>query len=179
MTELETPRLKLRQWIDSDFKSFAAINADPQVMAYYPSTLNRQQSDALAQRFQSLIACNGWGFWAVEEKASGQFIGFVGLNEPSYELPASPCVEIGWRLAKSYWGKGLATEAALECLKFAFTELKLTEVYSFTSKINSLSEAVMKRIGMENTGCDFNHPMLPKGHALEAHLLYKVSAQKM
>lgn len=108
----ETQRLRLRQRRPSDRAAFAALDGDPRVMACFPSTLDRAASDAMADRCAALIARRGWGFWAAEEKAGGQFIGFVGLHVPSSELPFSPCVEIGWRLAFPWWGKGLATEAA-------------------------------------------------------------------
>ena len=100
---LLTPRLRLRQWRLSDLEPLAAMNSDPDVMRYYPAPWAREQSDAFAQRVMGLIDERGWGFWAVEERASGRFIGFVGLHVPSQELPFSPCVEVGWRLARSYW----------------------------------------------------------------------------
>ncbi len=105
MTErqnLQTERLILRQWQDSDDDPFATLNADPEVMRHFPSTLNRDESDKLANRIRNNIADNGWGFWAVQGKGSGQFIGFVGLNRPQADLPFNPCVEVGWRLARQF-----------------------------------------------------------------------------
>lgn len=112
-TELITPRLKLRQWRQSDFEPFAAMSADADVMRFYPAIWPRNKSDAFFQRVMQLIDERGWGFWAVEERESGQFIGFVGLHIPSHELPFSPCVEVGWRLAKSYWGRGCHGSSAI------------------------------------------------------------------
>lgn len=108
-TDLITPRLRLRQWRPSDLEPFAAMNADPDVMCYYPALWTRSQSDGFAERVTQLIEERGWGFWAVEERLSERFTGFVGLHAPSASLPFSPCVEVGWRLAKSYWGWGYAT----------------------------------------------------------------------
>jgi len=106
--EFQTTRLLLRQWTPADRAPFATMNADPRVMRHFPALLSRAESDAMADRCQALIEERGWGFWAVELKASGAFIGFVGLHTPSATLPFSPCVEIGWRLAADYWGQGSA-----------------------------------------------------------------------
>jgi len=175
---LETKRLKLRQWIDADFIPFQKLTSDTIVMEYFPSTLTSRESDALAKRFQNLIASRGWGFWAVEEKSSAKFIGYVGLHEPASPLPFKPCVEIGWRLLKEYWGKGYATEAGAEALRFAFEELKLDEVVSFTAVINTRSEAVMKRLGMRNSHKNFEHPFVPITHKLREHLLYRLTKEE-
>ncbi|WP_455212526.1 GNAT family N-acetyltransferase [Kaarinaea lacus] len=172
--EIETQRLKLRQWRKQDWPAFAELNADPTVMQYYPRTLSTEESNAMAQRMSTLIRKQGWGFWAVEKCDEMRFIGFVGLNKPAYKLPVTPCVEIGWRLAKEYWGCGYATEAAQACLPVAFNALKLSEVYSFTSLANIKSQAVMQRIGMANTHANFEHPMIPEKHPLREHVLYKI-----
>lgn len=174
LIEPSTPRLQLRQWHDSDLAPFAALNADAQVMEFFPERLSRAQSDAMAERCESLIAQNGWGFWAAELKSSGQFIGFVGLHRPTAALPFAPCVEIGWRLAPAYWGQGLATEAAQACLRAGFTHLDLPEIVSFTALQNVRSRAVMQRLGMQAAG-EFEHPSLAPGHALRAHCLYRLS----
>ncbi len=178
IAELKTNRLILRQWCDADFLPFAMLNGDANVMEYYPKTLSEPESNAMAKQLKQLIKKKGWGLWAVEEQATGQFIGFVGLHEPAYDLPVTlPCVEIGWRLAHSYWGKGYASEAARIVLKFAFAELKLKVVYSFTSVINKKSEAVMMRLDMKNGYQNFEHPMLPEGDPLSEHVLYKMEWQ--
>ena len=177
IVELRTDRLLLRQWRKEDFIPFAKMCADPDVMKYYPNVLTKGESDTLAEKIMALMSKNGWGFWAVEDKADQKFIGFVGLNEPDYELPVKPCIEIGWRLAKDYWGRGYATEAAQRCLAFAFKELKLNNVYSFASVGNEKSWKVMQRIGMTNTGKNFEHPHIPEGHNLREHVLYKISKE--
>ncbi len=131
----------------------------------------------MANKIHGLIAQRGWGFWAVEVIGLQKFIGFVGLHTPQPELPCAPCVEIGWRLDKSHWGKGYATEAARAALQFGFDELKLKEIVAFTPVPNKPSQAVMHKIGMHNTGNNFNHPSLPKGHRLSEHVLYRIRAQ--
>lgn len=172
--ETITSRLKLRQWKDSDLPVFSAMNADPEVMKYYPGVLNEEQSNNMAQKFRSLIEERGWGFWAVERLEDEAFLGFVGLHEPEYDLPVTPCVEIGWRLGRKYWGNGYATEGAKASLGVAFNELNLLEVYSFTPITNRKSQAVMERIGMKNTNNNFEHPMIPENHPLREHYLYKL-----
>ncbi|MDE1460964.1 GNAT family N-acetyltransferase [Spartinivicinus poritis] len=175
---LKTERLTLRQWQSEDYKFFAALNADPVVMKYFPSCLSAVQSDAFADKLVSLIAKRGWGLWAVELKDTAQFIGFVGLHQPEAELPFTPCVEIGWRLAKAYWGVGYATEAAQAALQFAFDTLNLNEVVSFTSVTNKQSQAVMQRLGMVNTRQNFEHPSVSAESPLREHVLYKITKQQ-
>ena len=172
--EPETERLVLRQWKIADRESFAALNADLRVMAYFPAPLTRPESDAMAGRCQKLIDERGWGFWAVELKTTCEFIGFVGLHIPSAELPFSPCVEIGWRLAYDHWGKGYATEAAKEALHIGFDRLGLNEIVAFTSVGNIRSSGVMERLGMQESGT-FEHPQVPKDSTLRQHCLYRLS----
>jgi len=175
---LKTKRLILRQWKLSDFETFAILNADPEVMKYFPQTLSKQESDELAEKIQTFIAVNGWGLWVVELKSTGKFIGMVGLNKPKAELPPSPCVEIGWRLAKKYWSKRYATEAGKECIKFSFENLNLGEVVAFTTLNNVDSQAVMKRLGMTNTYRNFMHPHIEKSNPLCEHVLYSITKQQ-
>lgn len=172
---LETQRLLLRQWVENDFHSFAEICADKEVMKFFPKTLSSSESYKMAKQMQSLINQRGWGFWAVEIPTLKQFIGFVGLHTPKVEMPFSPCVEIGWRLSKKYWGQGYATEAATAVLQYAFNELELREVVSFTTRNNIRSIAVMERIGMLNTYQNFSHPDISSSHPLSEHVLYKIS----
>lgn len=174
--ELETQRLLLRQWRDSDYSAFALMSADAETMRYFPSTLTEQESHSMADRCRALIEQRGWGFWVAEYKATQEFIGFIGLHVPSAELPFSPCVEIGWRLARHAWGKGLATEGATAVLDFAFRGLGLSEVVAFTALNNSRSERVMQRLGMVRDALSFEHPSLPEGHALRKHVLYRKAA---
>lgn len=175
LIEFDTGRLRLRQWCAADRKPFAALNADPQVMTFFPAPLDRLESDAMADRCQSLIAERGWGFWAAETKDTCEFIGFVGLHIPASDLPFSPCVEIGWRLAFRYWGKGFATEAAHGVLRVGFGLLELPEIVSFTSVRNLRSRAVMRRIGMRQAAETFAHPGVPAGSPLRRHCLYRLS----
>lgn len=177
LIEPETARLKLRQWRATDRGPFAALNADPRVMECFPAPLARAASDAMADRCQTLIAERGWGFWAVEERAGGRFIGFVGLNVPSADLPFSPCVEIGWRLARPFWGQGLATEAAAAALHVGFEHLDLAGIVAFTATGNTRSRAVMTRLGMEPSADTFLHPAVPADSPLREHCLYRLSRE--
>lgn len=173
--EFNTERLRFRQWCAADRGPFAALNADPQVMAFFPGRLDRVASDEMADRCQSLMSERGWGLWAVELKETGGFIGFVGLHVPPSELPFSPCVEIGWRLAFHCWGKGFATEAANRVLHVGFERLGLAEIVSFTAISNLRSRAVMERLGMLEVQGTFEHPHIPVGHRLREHCLYRLS----
>ncbi len=175
--EKETKHLKLRQWKIEDRPFFARINTDSDVMAFYPRLLTTNESDDMAMKLESLIAEKGWGFWAVEKMDENKFIGFVGLHEPMYDLPVTPCVEIGWRLAREYWGHGYASEAAQASLDIAFNRLELPEVYAFTPVLNKKSRAVMGRLGMINTNNNFEHPMIPEKSSLREHVLYKIDKQ--
>lgn len=151
------------------------MNSDPEVMRYFPAPLSREESDAMADRISGLIAERGWGFFALELKTEKRFIGFTGLHTPFAKLPFGPCVEIGWRLARDQWGRGLATEAAREALRFGFGDLKVPEIVSFTAVGNARSRAVMERLGMRRDG-DFDHPDLPEGNPLRRHALYRLAA---
>ncbi len=175
--EFETDRLLIRQWRSADREPFALLNADPKVMEFFPALLNRAESDAMAERCQSPIDERGWGLWATESKATKEFIGFVGLHIPSPELPFSPCVEIGWRLAFRFWGKGFATEAAKSALRVGFALLDLPEIVSFTTLDNLKSRAVMVRLGMVEAA-NFAHPQIPEGSALRQHCLYRLSRSR-
>ena len=175
MSRLESDRLRLRQWQAADLPAFAEMGADPVVMEHFPARLDRERSDALALRVKAMIDDRGWGVWALERKAGGEFIGFVGLNIPSDELPFSPCVEIAWRLAQGYWHQGYASEAARVALRFGFVELDLEEIVAFTSLGNLRSQAVMVRLGMRRSPENFQHPALPEGHPLREHCLYRLA----
>jgi RimJ/RimL family protein N-acetyltransferase len=173
--ELDTPRLRLRRWRDSDLAPFAALNADPVVMEFFPSALSRAESDAVAARIRGSFAERGWGLWAVEAPGVSPFIGFVGLDVPGPHIPVSPCVEIGWRIAAEHWGRGYASEAARAALAAGFERLGLHEIVSFTSVINRRSRAVMERIGMRSSGETFEHPNVPAGSPLRAHVVYRLA----
>jgi RimJ/RimL family protein N-acetyltransferase len=173
---LSTPRLVLRQWRESDLAPFAELNADAEVMRYFPATLSRAQSDAFAERVRLTLGEQGWGLWAVELPDAAQFVGFVGLNRASFEAHFTPAVEVGWRLARRYWGHGYATEAARAALQFGFGELTLDQIVSFSATINQPSIRVMQRLGMTSDPSeDFDHPAVADG-PLRRHVLYRMSA---
>lgn len=173
--EFDTARLRLRAWREADREPFAALNADPAVMAHFPALQSRAQSDASIDAWMEQFTRQGWSNWAVETLDGGAFIGFVGLSVPRRPLPCSPCVEIGWRLAQRFWGRGYASEAARGALALGFERLRLDEIVSFTALGNERSRAVMARIGMRRDAeCDFDHPALPEGHVLRRHCLYRL-----
>lgn len=170
---LRTDRLLLRRWQDSDREPFAALNADPAVMEYFPAPMTREQSDGFVARTEAGFDERGYGLWALEVVETGEFIGFTGLSVPRFEAQFMPAVEIGWRLARPAWGKGYATEAATRVLRYAFTDANLPEVVSFTAVGNVRSRAVMERIGMTHDPADdFDHPLLPDS-PLRRHVLYR------
>lgn len=172
-----TERLILRTWRDSDLAPFAALNADPAVMRFFPAPLLREESDALAQRIRSRMAAHGFGLWAIEEKHSGAFCGFVGLNRVGAELPFAPAVEISWRLATRFQGQGYATEAAQRVLEMGFNDYHLAEIVAFTTLSNLPSQRVMEKLGMRRSG-EFDHPLLPAAHPLLRHVLYRKRPQR-
>jgi RimJ/RimL family protein N-acetyltransferase len=173
---LETDRLLLRSWRETDLEPFAAINADPRVMEYFPSPLTRAESDFLADKISERIQKSGFGLWAVEERGGAPFIGFVGLAVPLFEAAFTPCVEVGWRLAYAHWGRGYAPEAAAAALDDAFGRLDLQEIVSFTTQHNQRSRRVMEKLGMTHSlADDFDHPELSCDHPLLRHVLYRLS----
>jgi RimJ/RimL family protein N-acetyltransferase len=175
MKPIETQRLVLRRWRSSDREAFYKMNSDPVVMEFMPKILARDESDGMMARMEEHFEKHHFGLFAVEEKESGVFIGFTGLSIPRFESHFTPCVEIGWRLDKAYWGKGYATEAALSVLAAGFDRLGLEEIVSFTSLLNQRSIAVMERLKMtRNPSDDFEHPALPEGHPLRKHILYRI-----
>jgi len=172
---MRTQRLVMREWRESDREPFAELNADPEVMRHFPEPLSREQSDAFADKIQTGFQERGWGLWALE--LDGTFIGYTGLQPVSFEAHFTPAVEIGWRLARGAWGHGYASEAARAAAAFAFTELGLDELVSFTVPANTRSRAVMERIGMHHDPAgDFDHPALPEGHEQRPHVLYRLRA---
>ncbi len=180
---LRTPRLLLRRWRADDFAEFAKLNSDSEVMRYFPDVLAATESDALAHRISSTVEEQGWGLWAAESRpvdgaeGAGEFLGFIGLGHNDV-TPRGELVEVGWRLRRTSWGQGLATEGAKAALVFAFEILKLPEIFSFTSTGNSRSRAVMQRLGMENTNENFMHPKVEQGSPLREHVLYRISAEQ-
>ena len=174
MTPMESDRLILRRWRDSDRAPFAALNADPEVMEYFPGLMTRAESDGFVDRIEAGFDQRGFGLWVVEVRDTGEFIGFTGLSVPRFDAPFMPAVEIGWRLARSAWGHGYATEAARRVVAYGFMDLDLAEIVSFTATGNSRSRAVMERLGMTHDPADdFDHPLLPPG-PLRRHVLYRL-----
>ena len=174
MVCLETERLLLRNWEDNDFHVFARMCADEKVMEFFPFLLNKEASDELAGRLRSTLIHDGWGLWAVEEKMSKHFIGFIGLEYVAPDLHFYPAIEISWRLAFPFWGKGYATEGARAALQFGFETLNTEEIVSFTALINLRSQNVMKKLGMTLSET-FNHPRLAASHRLCTHMLYRIN----
>ena len=173
MADLSTDRLILRSWRESDVQPWAAMNADPRVREYLGGLLTGEQSAASAARFQAQLDERGFGFWAVEVRGTGEFIGFTGLDQVEEGMPFTG-IEIGWRLARSAWGHGYATEAAVASLAFGFQALALPEILAVTTVGNVRSQAVMRRIGMTRDPAeDFDDPAEPEG-PLRRNVLYRI-----
>lgn len=173
---LQTARLRLRRWMPSDLEPFAALNRDAEVMRYFPALRDRAESAASMDRFEASFEANGFGFWAMDLPDAG-FIGFCGLAVPGFAAHFTPCVEIGWRMARAHWGRGYAAEAARAALADGFSRLGLAAVVAFTAEGNLPSRRVMERIGMfRDLAGDFDHPSVPPDHALSRHVLYRITA---
>lgn len=173
----ETERLIIRPWEDRDLEPFAALNADPEVMRFFPATRTREETAALMDYTRAMLGESGMSFLAVEEKTTGTFVGMVGLAPVKPPMPCAPAVEIGWRLAKAHWGKGYASEAAHAWLAYGFETLELPEIVAFTFVGNTPSRRVMERLGMtRNPADDFEHPGIAAGHPLRSHVLYRLKA---
>lgn len=176
------PRLLLRPWRADDVEPFVALNADPEVMRHYPAPLSRDESLATLDRLRAHFESHGFGLWAVELAAQPGLLGFVGIMRPSFTAhftsPAQPCIELVWRLQRSAWGHGYASEGARLSAAHAFTVLGVDEVVAMTVPANTRSRAVMQRLGMQRKPeDDFEHPRLPEGHPLRRHVLYRLSRQ--
>ena len=171
--DIETERLLLRRWQENDLNPFICMNKDPEVMSYFLNTLSIEQTLAFHERIQKEFSEYGYGLYAAEEKSGGDFIGFIGFHHADFKADFCPCLEIGWRLDKKYWGNGYATEGAEACLKHGFLNLKLPEIYSFTSVENKASQRIMQKIGL-NIKQYFDHPNIPVGHFLRPHVCYYI-----
>jgi len=177
MNSLSTPRLILRRWQLEDREPLYRINSDPRVMHFFPDRLTRAESDATIEHMESHFIEHGFGLWAVELRETGELAGFIGLSVPAFDAHFTPCVEIGWRLGERFWGQGLATEGALEAMRYGFEEKKFNEIVSLTVPQNQRSIRVMQKLGMRRDRADdFDHPLLPPGHPLRRHVLYRRSA---
>jgi len=172
---LQTERLLLRRWRQSDREPFARLNADPRVMQFFPAPLSREESAHAVERIEAHFAQHGFGLFAAELRSQRLFVGFVGLAVPNFDAHFTPCVEIGWRIAAAYWNQGLASEGARAVLDYAFGPLGLEEVVAFTVPANVASRRVMDKIGMAHRPeDDFDQPRLPEGHPLRRHVLYRI-----
>jgi 3-dehydroquinate dehydratase/shikimate dehydrogenase len=175
---IKTKRLILRQWTSKDLIPFAELNADPLVREYFPDVLDKQTSDAIVKRTSANITLKSYGFFATSLIGTGEFIGFIGLEDVDFIAPFNPrgtSVEIGWRLAFKHWGKGYASEGAIAALTYGFETLNLKEIVSFTTVTNMRSRHVMEKIGMHHDPKDdFDHPNLPQEHPLKRHVLYRI-----
>lgn len=173
---ITTDRLVLRTWLAKDREPFSAMNADPRVMEFYRQRLSREESDAYVDRIEAHFEREGFGLFAAELLESEEFVGYIGLRVPKFEASFMPCIEIGWRLAATHWGKGLATEGAQAALRWGFESLGLPEIVSFAVPANVRSIRVMQKIGMQRDEAgDFDHPELPLGHPLRRHVLYRAA----
>ncbi len=171
---IRTDRLLMRRWRDSDREPFAELNGDPDTLRFFPKTLSRAESDAFVDLIESRFESQGYGLWAMEVAATGEFIGFTGLNAMPEGVPGAGGVEIGWRLARTAWHHGYATEAARAARDVAFGGIGLPEIWSMTAVLNEPSMAVMRRIGMEEVA-RFEHPKVPEGHPVRPHVLYHLN----
>ena len=183
MSEIDGPprltdRLILRRWRDEDRAPFAAMNADPEVMRYFPSAMTRQESDRMIDVIEARFEEHGMAQWALERRDDRRFLGFTGLAPATFEAPFTPTIEVGWRLARFAWGHGYATEAGRAALRFGFEERHLTEILSWTARLNTPSIAVMERLGMRRDPLeDFDHPRVPDGDPLRPHVLYRIERE--
>lgn len=168
----KSERLGFRNWKNSDIKLMAEINADKEVMRFFPRTLTEQETTEFITKMQHQFKQKGFCYFAVDNLKNGEFIGFIGLSHQNFEFEFTPFVDIGWRLNKKYWNNGYATEGAKKCLEYAFNTINLKEVYSIAPKINTTSENVMKKIGMKKVKI-FNHPLLNDFEHLKECFLYK------
>lgn len=174
--ELTTERLLMRRWRDADREPFATLNADPEVMRHFPSTLDRAASDAFVDRIEARFEKQGFGLWALEVRETGRFIGFTGLNPMPTGVPGEGGLEVGWRLDRAAWHQGYATEAARTALDLGLGALRLPEIWSMTAVLNTPSIAVMERLGMQRYAT-FEHPAVPEGHPARPHVVYRATAR--
>ena len=178
-SEIFTERLRLRRWLPGDLAPFAVMNTDPRVTEYLPRPLSPEDSNAFVTRAEAHFEQHGFGLWAAEIPGVTPFAGFIGLSVPRFEAPFQPCVEIGWRLAAEYWGQGYATEGARAALAYGFDRIDLEEIVSITVPANTRSRHVMEKLGMtRHPADDFDHPLLPTGHPLRGHVLYRITRER-
>ncbi len=172
--ELTTKRLGMRRWCDSDLEPLAQLNSDPEVMKFFPRTLNLQESKQTMLRLNAHLDAHGFTYYAVDLLPTGRFVGFVGLKIQLFDHPMTPLIDVGWRLCRQAWGQGLATEAAKRCLAFAFDELEIHTVSAIAPKLNERSIAVMRRIGMQFAE-SFCHPLISPASPLASCERYAIT----
>jgi RimJ/RimL family protein N-acetyltransferase len=170
---IRTDRLVMRRWRDADREPYAAMNADPAVMRYFPATMDRRASDASVDVIEERFERQGFGLWALELLDTGAFIGFTGLNPMPDGVPGAGGMEVGWRLATRAWHHGYATEAAAAAVDVAFSGAGLAEIWSMTAVLNEPSLAVMRRLGMTRHAY-FDHPRIEPGHPVRPHVAYRL-----
>lgn len=170
-------QVRLRPWRDDDLPPYAAMNADPEVMRFFPALLTQAQSAEAMERHRRLVDERGWGLWVVD--VGGVFAGITGLAVPTFDALFMPCVEIGWRLRREFWGRGIAFRAAQQALAHGFDRLALPEIVSFTAAPNEPSRRLMTRLGfVHDPSGDFDHPRIAEGHVLRRHVLYRLPRAK-
>ena len=179
MIELKTTHLLLRQWKKEDFEPYAKLTSSKEVMKYFPKTLTIEQSNMAAKKFQKLLEKNSWGFWAVEEKSSGHFIGYAGIHAPKTQFPFSPCIEIAWRMEEKYWENGYVLEAGEEIISAAFEIFGLEELVYFSALKNLKGEEIAKALKMQKEERTFHHPFVGREHELSEHYLYRIKNDKL
>jgi len=172
--EIITNRLRLRYWEEKDLQHLIELNQDMDVMEYFLHPLSASESSIFYERMQNHLRQHQFSLSVVEHLSTGEWMGYTGCLYANFEAAFTPCVEIGWKFHKKWWGNGYATEAANAWLQYGFSELNLSSIYSFTSIHNIRSEAVMKRIGMQKIG-EFNHPKITENHYLNRHLIYVIN----
>ncbi len=166
-------RLGFRSWMDVDIDALAAINADAAVMEYFPSVKTRKETGEFIERMQREYAQKGFCYFAVERLDNKQLIGFTGMSSQAFAADFTPCVDIGWRLAKDAWGNGYATEGAKRCLQYGFETIGLQKIVAMAPVVNLRSQNVMQKIGMVKVK-DFIHPLLLEDERLRDCVLYEV-----
>ena len=172
---LETARLILRPWTQKDAEPFATMSSDPDVMKHLLPFASREAIDSWIERQKAHLTQHGFCFWVLESKVSGEFVGAAGLLRVAYEAPFTPAVEVGWRVARQFWGKGYAPEAAAKAIEFGFQNHRLPEIVANTVHTNRNSRRVMEKLGMSNDSSDdFDHPMVPINNPLRRQTLYRL-----
>ncbi|MFC3713160.1 GNAT family N-acetyltransferase [Sphingoaurantiacus capsulatus] len=172
---IETERLLVRPWQDSDRAPFAEMGQDPEVMATLGPLMSRAEVDAAVDRLMAHQAKHGFCFWALERKADGMFLGFCGLKAEAAAPHLAGELETGWRLRRDAWGGGYAREAAEASLGWALANTSYKRVIAITTPGNVRSWGLMERLGMHRLADgDFDHPSVPDGDPLKPHITYAI-----